>query len=358
MAERKLLKCDSAGIREFSVTDTVPASAMPSQSVISPSQITSDQDNYGPTGWADADVVMLDFDTGGRAITGFAAWTNTLPKKLINTTGNFAYIPCLHPDSSAANRVFGVLDHIIEPYGLVEIEYDDTSDIVRVSFNSFTPQSYYFRGLFHSVCPGATLGGDWGSIGFGLSSGGNAVVDPTSVLPGSWEVNNGTSATGAASIYMPKGTNNPVRFGTAHIISIATIYIPTLSDASQPFTFSHSIMVSNTGTTLTTANSISILYTHSTNSGKFLGISTNSGFAQSSVDLGITVAANTLYVLSVCVDKALSEARFYVDGVYCGRVTSNLPSSVATGDRTMLNKTSASGTRAANIANKTFLAIF
>ena len=73
MAERKLLKCDSAGIQEFSATDTVPASVMPSPAVISPSQITSDQDNYSPTGWADADVVRLDFDTGGRAITGFAA---------------------------------------------------------------------------------------------------------------------------------------------------------------------------------------------------------------------------------------------------------------------------------------------
>jgi len=358
MAERKLLKCDSAGIREFSVTDTVPASAMPSQSVISPSPITSDQDNYSPTGWADADVVRLDFDTSGRGITGFAAWTNTRPKKLINTTGNFAYIPCLHPDSSAANRVFGALDHIIEPYGVVEIEYDDTSDIIRVSFNSFTPQSYYFRGVFHSVCPGATLGGDWGTVGFGISGGNNAAVNPTSALPGSWEINTSTSATGASSLYLPKGVNLPARYGTGHLISIAYVYFPTLSDGTQTYTFSHGLTASNNGTTLNPVNSVVIRYTHGTNSGKFEGVCIGSGGTEAAVDLGITVAANTTYVLTVCVDGAGTEARFYINGVYVGRQTSQMPAAVATGDRTIIVKSAGTTSRGACIANKTFLAIF
>ena len=113
MAEAKPIKQAAGGFAEFSATDTVPAANMPAVSVISPSQITSDQDDYSPTDWATADVVRRNFDTGGRAITGFAAWTNARQKTIINTSANFGYIPCEHPDSTAANRVIGICDHIV-----------------------------------------------------------------------------------------------------------------------------------------------------------------------------------------------------------------------------------------------------
>jgi len=160
MAEQRLLKGGATALEQFGATDTVPGANYPLPNVVSPSQITSEQDDYSPTGWADADIVRIDFDTGGRGITGFAAWTNTRPKKIQNISGNFGYLACEHPDSSAANRVIGICDHIIAPYGTLIIEYDDTSDRVRVVGNSFNPAApgLIHKGSFYQVSPGATLG--------------------------------------------------------------------------------------------------------------------------------------------------------------------------------------------------------
>lgn len=357
MATANLIKAGSgtSDFEQFGATDTIPAANLPARATISPSQITSNQNNYSPTGWADADVVRLDFDANGRAITGFAAWTNGGIKRIVNISANYGYIPAGSASSSAANRVSGVCDHIIAPYGVIDLICDTTSNLIRVVYNSFNPLAPFFRGIFHSVCPGATLGGDWGAVGFGISSGNNAAVNPTATLPGAWEINTSTSAAGASSLYLPKGANTPIRFGAAHLISIAYVYFPTLSDGTQTFTFTHGLTASNSGTNNTATNSAMIRYTHGSNSGKFEGVCIAAGTA--TVDLGITVAANTLYVLAVCVDKARSEVRFYIDGSLAGVLTSQIPSAVACGDRTLINKTVGTTSRGACVAYKTFFAV-
>ncbi len=359
MAEQSLLKVGAnAPVAQFSATDTIPAANLPSASVISPSTISGDQDNYSPTGWADADTVRLAFDTGGRAITGFAAWTNTRRKTLINTTGNYAYIPCQHPDSSSANRVVGITDHILAPYGTAIIEYDATSSLVRVVFNSFSPENLAFgRGHYYLVCPGATLGSDWGDVGFGISSGDNGTIPGASGLPGGWEIHTSTSTTGASSLYLAKTINNPAFFGSAHIVSSVMVYFPTLSVTAQTYTFSHGIVTGPNSTTLDVNNSVVIKYSHGLNSGKFLGVSRATGGGESTADLGTTVAANTVYVLTICFDKAISDARFYGNGVFAARVTGSMPSGVAVGDRTLIIKSAGTTVRNAVIAYKTFYTI-
>lgn len=359
MAEQKLLKVGSvASVEQFGATDTIPGANMPVVSVISPSTINADADNYSPTGWADADTVRLAFDTGGRAITGLAAWTNTRRKTLINTTGNFGYLPCEHPDSSAANRIIGVCDHIIAPYGVLIVEYDGTSSRVRVVKNSFDPaDAAANRGHFYLSCPGATLGSDWGDIGFGISGGNNGTIAGTSTLPGGWEIHTSTSTTGTSSLYLPKTLNNQTFFGTAHMVSSCYVYFPTLSVTAQTYTFSHGIITGANSTTLAVNNSVTIQYSHGLNSGKFLGVSRATGGGESTADLGITVAANTPYLLTVCFDKAISEARFYVDGVFAARVTGSMPSGVAAGDRTIIVKSAGTTARNAVVATKTFYTI-
>jgi len=348
MAEKVLLKRASGEIAEFGSTDTIPAANLPAVSVISPSTINADQDNYNPTGWADADTVRLAFDTGGRAITGLAAWTNTKSKTLINTTGNFGYLACEHPDSTAGNRIVGASDHIISPYGSLIVEYDSTSSRVRVVKNSFefsnlstTPRAFYLESA------GATLGGDWGDVGFNQGSGANGTLPAVSGLPGGWELNTQASTTGNACIYFAKSMLQPTLFGSAHIISSSLIFVGTLSDASNTYTISVGIATSPSSLTLAQNNSATIQYTHGTNSGKFLGVLRNNAGAQSTADLGITVAANTPYLLTVCFDKAISEARFYIDGVMCGRVTGSMPNAVAVGHRIIITKTA--GTTQRNI---------
>lgn len=359
MAEQRLLKRASGGTAEFSATDTIPGANLPAVSVISPAQITSNQNDYAPTGWADADTVRLNFDTGGRGITGLTAWTNTRRKTLINTSGNYGYLACEHTGSSAANRIIGVCDHIIAPYGTLIIEYDATSSRTRIVENSFDPANTAItRGHYYLKCPGATSGSDWGDIAFGIGGGDNDVLSGTATLPGGWEIHTSTSATGASSLYLSKTINNPTFFGTCHIISSCYVYFATLSAAAQTYTFSHGIVAGANSTTLDVNNSVVIKYSHGLNSGKFLGVSRATGGGESTADLGVTVAANTPYLLTVCFDKAISEARFYINGVFCGLVTGSMPSGVAAGDRSIIVKSVGTTVRNAVIATKAFYTIY
>lgn len=349
MAEQRLLKRASGGVAEFSNTDTVPVANLPTTSVISPAQITANQDNYSPTGWADADVVRININTTGWAITGFAAWTNTKTKTIINTSENFGYIPCEHPGSNAANRVLGVCDHIIAPYGILVIEYDDTSGRVRVASNSFDMSNLSGKkGGFCFVSPGATLGTDWGKVGFGISGGNNEAVAGTSTLPGVWGINTSTSASGISTIYLTKTVNSPFWVGQGHGIVSCLVYFATLSNGTETYTFSFGKVPGNS-TVLDTSNEVTIRYSHGLNSGKFLGVSRSSS-SESTADLGVTVAANTLYVLTICTDDSRNEARFYVDGVYRNRTTSNIPSTNY-GVRALIAKSAGTTQRSAFIAN-------
>lgn len=353
MAERQLLKCDGAGIAEFTATDTIPSANLPARVTISPSQITSDQDDYSPTDWATADVVRLNFDTGGRAITGFAAWTNARQKTIINTSANFGYIPCEHPDSTAANRVIGICDHIVGPYGTLLLEYDSTSSRVRVVSNTFNPASpgIFHKGAFYQVSPGATLGSDWGSVGFGISSGDNGTNTPTATLPGAWLFTTLTSSAGISTLYLAKTITNPFRGSNSHIIASAFIYLDTLSDGTNTYTFTFGIVGTANSTTNPEANETTIKYTHGTNSGKFQGVCRSSS-TESTVDLGITVAANTPYVLTVCASKSGTEARFYIDGVFAGRITTNVTTTTV-GVRAFMGKSAGTTARVAYVANMT-----
>ncbi len=52
--------------------------------VLQPPQITSNQDNYTPTGWSTADIIILDISAAVN-ITGFGAVTGYKTKTLVNT---------------------------------------------------------------------------------------------------------------------------------------------------------------------------------------------------------------------------------------------------------------------------------
>ena len=354
MAEKRPLKRESGITKEFDATDTFPATSLPARVTISPSQITSDQDNYSPTDWATADIVRLNFDTGGRAITSFAAWTNGRQKTLFNISGNYGYLPCEHPDGTAANRVMGACDHIIAPYGAVLIEYDGTSSRVRVLTNTFNPASIGYgnlRGHYYNLRPGSTTAGDWGDFAFAVAnSGTTTAIAGASGLPGGVGIGTSTSTNAASNLYFGKNILNPMFFGAQHVVASCFVYFPTLSDGTNTYVFSFGLIPSPSSTTLAVNNSVCIRYGSAVNSGKFEGFSRATGGGEAVVDTGITVAANTQYLLTVCFDKAISEARFYVDGVFCGRVTGSMPNGVAVGERAIIVKSAGATARSAVVA--------
>ncbi|MDX1555208.1 MAG: hypothetical protein R3212_04210, partial [Xanthomonadales bacterium] len=105
---------------------------LPNITIISPAQITADQDNYAPTGWSTATHVRLDADAP-RNITGVDATAVIVQKKLINV-GSFN-ITITHEDagSTDANRflTFTGADIVLQPNDSLDILIDVTTGKVR-----------------------------------------------------------------------------------------------------------------------------------------------------------------------------------------------------------------------------------
>lgn len=360
MAEKRPLKRENGQTLEFGASDTIPVAAVPGRQVLSPSQITIDQDNYAPTGTSfnfdAADVVRLDFDTGGRAITGFAAWTNGGIKTIVNTSDNYAYLPCEHPDSTAANRILGVCDHILPPKSALQIIYDDTTDRVRVISNPFNPAFLgggNLRGMYYQVAAASQTAGDWGDFGFNNSGTGASLgtVAGSATVPAGWSAGTGTTAAGVVAVHLAKNLLNFGYFGSSHIVASFFVRVPTLSDGTQTFTVSCGLVPSPSSIVLDVNNSVVFKYSHGLNSGKWLAVSRDNAGAETTADTGVTVATTAADLLTVCIDKARSEARYYVNGVMVARITGNMPSAAAVGSRAAIIKTVGTTARTLAISN-------
>ncbi len=326
------------------------------------SDLSSDQDNWSPTNWATKTTFTIGGDATIRAITGFAALPGGTERTIVNAGSYPIYVPAGHPDSDVGNRVVGPSDYIIAPFGgSIRIVYSNNYSKWYVISNSFNPAAMALSGVtghYYNVSGGSTVAADWGDLGLATASGGNGQTAPTSALPAGWDINTASSASGVATLYFADGVTNPTEMGSSHIITSCMVYFPTLSDGTQTYTFQFGLIPTPTSTTLNVNNSVGIRYTNGTNSGKWQGFSRDNAGTESTADLGITVAANTNYLLTVCADKARSEMRFYVNGAYAGRVTANMPNAGDIGGRAGIFKSAGTTSRTASIANYTFYTVY
>lgn len=319
------------------------------------SDLSADADNWNPTNWATSTTFTVGSDATIRAITGFEDLPGGTERTIVNASSNPIYVPCLHPDSDNANRVVGPNDYIIPPYGgSITIVYSNNYSKWYVKETTFNPANLGNSqpGLFFSQMPGSTNQSDHPFLGLAVSGTGasqsNAV--PTTSLPQSWELTSGTTSTGVATIYFPKNANNFTAFGSAHISASAWVYIPALSSGTQRFITQFSIVGGANSTTTAVNNAVGIRYSDNVNSGAWEFFTRNSGGSETPVNTGVTVAANTLYLLTVTIDKARSEARCYVNGTMVGRITATMPSAVVCGTRFLQVATVGSNNKLANLA--------
>lgn len=292
------------------------------------SQFTSDQDNFSPTNWSTKTTHYVSSDSSIRAITSFSALSDGVIRRLVNTGTHPIYIPGEHPDGTAANRVITESDCFIGPNGgNIEIYYDSGNSRWRIGSNTFNPSLPGLNGMyghFYTASVGATITGDWGDLGIA----GNVDIDaPTSTRMGSYVLYTSTSSTGTGVLYYSDNILNPTEFALTHSVCSVYLFVDTLSTSSQRYTLQSGFVPSPSSTTLAVNNSVGIRYVDNVNSGKWEGFTRNNSGTESTVDLGTTVAANTAYILTTCIDKAHTEVRFYLNGVYAGRVTTNLPTS-------------------------------
>ncbi len=218
--------------------------------VISPAQITADQDDYTPTGWAAASVVRLSTDSDMQAITSVAAYTGASAadkafKTLVNVGSYMIYFPMDHPDGTAANRFTGKgSDFKLYPGQACDIYYDETSDRWRILDQEQTEGR---KGLIYEWSPGSIIANDWGDVVFAaIGTGTLAALQSTTSLPAAWQMSTSTNAAWGYFMYFSKSVNTYSSFGSSHNYAEALISIPTLSDGSQTFTVELQITTATT----------------------------------------------------------------------------------------------------------------
>lgn len=344
-----VITVDTNAITEIKINNAAVTYRKTYSSTITPAQITSDQDNYNPTGWQTATTVRISGNNGFRAITSFRSIgiLDGEEKKLINVGSYPLYVPSEHPDGIDSNRVNGGQDYIIQPLQSVTITYDSVSNRWRFLDYNFSDESQ--ADALDPILTSMTTG-DYSSVGFafsGTGAGGTATA-PSSTFPyGYLACATGTTATGRMAVIQNK-TFGATYYGSAHITHKALISFPTLSTGADSFTIFTCI---TTGTLFGSNNTIGIKYSHGLSGGQWTGYSIDNAGGISVAYLQ-TANINQTYMLSFEVDKSSTEVRFYVDGVYKGRVTGNLPSAGVASIYSGINKGVGTTNRTMNLARQ------
>lgn len=315
--------------------------------VISPAQITANQDDYSPTGWADARIVRLDID-GCYSITSFAATFDGDEKILINTSKKFFLeYPSEHQDGTAANRIadYGC-DFIHYPGRATTIVYDGTFSRWRILNDEPT---YLSRAAVYNSWSSASITtADWGDVAF-VISGTGAVVGTSAGgigIPANNTLSTGTTTGGSTTIHFAKTVIDGGGFQDAHISASAFLSIGTLSDGTNRFVASFSVDAT-ANNSAENNNSVSIYYSDDINGGSWQGRTKSNAGVVSTVDLGVAVNTTDLYLLRIEVDKLGGDARFYINGVMRGIIQTNMPNAANCNAKVYCRKTL--GTNARNI---------
>lgn len=316
-------------------------------SVITPSQITSTQNDYAPTGWATAQLVRLSSDADFDKITGFSAGVSGEVKTLTNIGSYCLYLAPEHTGSSAANRISYQEEVILWPGSSCQIFYDGTSSRWRVLATpspgyQVPRRSKYFYEPISRASTAAAM--DNVTDLFGSITMLEADASSTELF-NAWAMTTGATTSGGAGMYMPHD-HTGAYVTTSHIVAKTLVKMPaTLGDATNNYYYFVRIADSPSSGFWDQNNSVGIYYRYSDNAGKFYLRSRSSGGTNTEVDSGITVAVNTTYELQVSLNKASNEATFWIDGAVVGRITTNLPSGTNVGFSAQLEKTAGSSSR-------------
>lgn len=302
------------------VNGRVTSAANGTPTVVTATSLTADADNL--TASAGINVLRVSGDNGIRGITSISA--TGMPDgqtfRIVNTGTQPLVLQAQHPDATAGNEFLGPKDVFLPGGQSVTAVRDATADGFWVDGQ---PQSGQM--VSSTVVSGSPTAAEWGSMTF--TAGGGAIsFGSDGVKHGYWTVNTASSATANPSVSLGKSTA-PTSFGQAYLYSRSIVRIPTLSDGSQTFKV-FTGFTSTLSLTDSPLSSAGIHYTSTFNSGKWYGYSSDAS-AVTTVDLGITVVANTTYVLETYSNLQRTEVRYFVDGVYRGRSTTNMPASGA-----------------------------
>lgn len=335
-------------------TWSTPAGGSPS--VITPSQITTAQNNYAPTGWADATVVRLSNDADMDPIQGFSAETAGEIKTLQNVGSYPIVISPEHASSTAANRVAYAAPIILPPGESMQIMYDGT--LTRWVPLAYEP-SWWDAPRANAVYYDAPVAVDPEAVSsdlemdvFGSIATNNAVEPAATTVPfATWDLRTNTTTSGGRGLYYAHEVEETYYATGTHMETQITMWAPSaVSDATNDYYIFLRLADNPSSGFWDQNNSCGLRYTHDINSGKWQGYCRSSGGTDSVVDTGVTFAANTKYDLRVVLNKQSNEATFFINGTMVGRVTTNTPSATSMGASWQIEKTAGSTSRQCRVS--------
>ena len=302
-----------------------------SGTVLTPSQITSWQNDYAPTGWGSGVSILRLSSDGFHFITGFGATTNGHTFQVVNI-GTFPIgVYNQNTDSLPANRL-GVDDHdvIILPGQSVSFWYDGTDSRFRLASSYTVNENSPFVTRYWNECM-TTVGDSFGaSNAMWPTAGGGTYANDTvgasfnGSRTGVVRCNTGTGATGRAGFFITANETMEYFDGThrSYMEYRSVFYTPSsLSDAVNDYLVFAGYLNSDTGNP---ADGAHFRYNHASSSGNFERV-TASSTVRTTADTGIAFATATWYVFRVVLyPNGTSE--FYINGVSAGRNTTDLPS--------------------------------
>lgn len=297
----------------------IDVSRFPIGGIISPSQITSNQNDYNPTGFAGADIVRISTNAL-RLITGFVAPSNSKSKQLCNIGTESIVITAQDASSSAANRLDARRDIVIAPNSSIIIWYDSVSsrwrlqgqDEDRLSFNKqietvFRPLDTVNLGLSTEYY---TRSGSGGSV---------ALLSASSTAPVAQRVSTGTTSSGIGEVYHGcnfANSNFPIFFRGRIITPSA------LSNGTDTYTLIVGLIHGNFGSSATPRGAY-LKYSHSVNSGVWQCVLRGAS-SETTLTSGVTMAVTTVTEIVVCM-RPDSTVAYWVNGSYIGEITTNYP---------------------------------
>lgn len=316
------------------------------KSVNTLSQITSDQDNYTSS----SDVINISGDNGLRAITSLST-TGIVSGQIVtyNNVGTYPiYFPANHPDASTNSEIEYKEDIILMPNNSIQFQWQDNSGDDYWRPLVIPPVNGYNVYEFTAI-PGSITAGDHGNIAFATNGGTSGTQGPISGTPlAAFSSATSTGATNSATVVLLKTVEEFCYTSENHIIGEWLVSIPTLSDATDSFDIYCHFLQNPSATTANPNNNFGFRYSHGANGGEWYGFSKDNGGTTSTVDLNRSVTAGVIYNLRLEMDKSKTEIRFYVDGNYAGRITSNLPASAAYTMRSAIFKGVGTSSRSLN----------
>ncbi len=324
--------------------------------IISPAQLSGNQNDWSPTGLSGASIIRLSTDATFRIITGLAGGEAGRRITLMNVG---AYTVMLKDESGAStdsNRFsFDSQDWFVLPGRSVELVYDALAARWRTLSPFDYCSDYVLAAQFRHGVAGATGTGTSGDYFVKANSGGSGV----GLGGGPWGqsgISTSSSATGRGSI--GASSNAMVRStSSTYLRFAATLSVDVLSDGTNTYNLRCGWM-DNSNPLGDPTNGVFFRCTDAVNSGNWQLVCRKSGSETSlNTNVGPVTSGSPAQSLIIAISPNGAAAEGYIDGVSIGVITTNVPNTANMGYYTQIEKTAGTSARTLSLSGANVLVV-